>query len=131
MTLLPIFERELRTQSRLAFTYNLRVLGALAVLLAWLLYSYSHPSVHAPGGELFSRLNCALLGSIWVLAPLLCADCISRERREGTVGLLFLTPLRARDVVLAKGLVHGLRAFCLLLTALPVITIAFLLGGVS
>jgi hypothetical protein len=131
MTVLPVIGRELRVQSRLAFTYNLRVLGAMAVLLACVIYSLSHPLVHALGGELFWHLNCALLISILVLVPLLCADCISRERREGTVGLLFLTPLKARDVVLAKGMVHGLRALSLLLAALPVITIAILLGGVS
>jgi ABC-type transport system involved in multi-copper enzyme maturation permease subunit len=131
MTVLPIIGRELRAQSQLAFTYNLRVLGAAAVMLACLLYSLSHPLVHALGGELFSRLNFTVFVSIWILVPLLCSDCISRERREGTIGLLFLTPLSARDVVLAKGLVHGLRAFSLLLTALPVITIALFLGGVA
>lgn len=131
MTVLPVIERELRAQARLAFTYNLRVFGAAAMLAACFIYSLTHPMIHAAGRELFWSMNCVLFFSIWVLVPLLCADCISRERREGTVGLLFLTPLNARDVVLAKGMVHGLRAFSLLLTALPVITIAILLGGVT
>jgi len=94
-------------------------------------FALSRPMSHGLGGELFARLNCTVFFSIWILAPMLCADCISRERREGTIGLLFLTPLRARDVVLAKGLVHGLRAFSLLLAVLPVMAIALLLGGVS
>ena len=51
--------------------------------------------------------------AIWVLVPLLVADCLSRERREGTLGLLFLTPLTANDIVIAKGLSHGLRAVTL------------------
>jgi ABC-type transport system involved in multi-copper enzyme maturation permease subunit len=131
MTVLPVIDRELRAQSRLAYTYHLRVLGAAAALFVCLLFSLSHPLVHALGGELFARLNQTVFFSIWIIVPLLCADCISRERREGTIGLLFLTPLSARDVVLAKGFVHGLRAFSLLLAALPIITIPLFLGGVA
>ena len=68
---------------------------------------------------------------IWLGVPLTVADCLSRERREGTVGLLFLTPLKARDIVLAKGLAHGLRALTLWLATLPVMALPFLLGGVG
>ncbi|HQU46125.1 MAG TPA: hypothetical protein PK867_25150, partial [Pirellulales bacterium] len=42
---------------------------------------------------------------------MLTADCISSERREGTLGLLFLTDLRGHDVVLGKLVVAGLGAF--------------------
>src|SRR5215469_15069878 len=101
MTLLPVIERELRAQSRLPFTYNARVIAGFAVIVACAWFALTRDLGHGMGGELFVRLNATLFHSIWILAPLLCADCISRERREGTVGLLFLTPLNARDVVLA------------------------------
>src|SRR5262249_12624582 len=68
---------------------------------------------------------------IWILVPMLTADCISRERREGTLGLLFMTRLKGTDIVVAKGLAHGLRALTLWLAVLPVVTIPFLLGGLS
>ncbi len=71
------------------------------------------------GRQLFAVLHCTLLGAIWVLVPMLTADCISRERREGTLGLLFLTPLKGTDIVVAKGLAHGLRAVTLGLAVLP------------
>ena len=48
------------------------------------------------GGRLFGYFNTLLFFTIWILVPLVTADCISSERREGTLGLLFLTPLRAR-----------------------------------
>ncbi len=131
MNVMPVIERELRAQSRLAFTYHARVVGALAVMVACAWFALSHQLGHGMGGELFVRLNGTLFFSIWILAPLLCSDSISRERREGTVGLLFLTPLKALDVVLAKGLVHGLRALSVLLAVLPVIIIALLMGGVG
>jgi len=70
-----------------------------------------------------------LLWAIWILVPLSTADCVSREMREGTLGLLLLTHLTARDIVFAKGLAHGLRAVTLWLAALPVVVIPFLMGG--
>src|SRR5437667_6295695 len=83
------------------------------------------------GGELFVYLHATLFCAIWILVPLLTADCISRERREGTLGLLFLTRLRATDIVTAKSMAQGLRALTLWLAVAPVLTIPFLLGGVG
>jgi ABC-type transport system involved in multi-copper enzyme maturation permease subunit len=131
MTFLPAIERELRAQARLPFTYGLRVLGAAAVLGAGLLFAMRSDFKSSDGGWLFGRLNFTLFISIWVLVPLIAADCISRERREGTIGLLFLTPLRARDIIVAKGFVHGLRALSLLLAVIPMLAIPFLLGGLG
>src|SRR5207245_625847 len=44
---------------------------------------------------------------------------------------LFLTPLTARYIVIAKGLAHGLRAMTMGVAVLPVLSIPFLMGGVS
>ena len=137
MNVLPVITRELREQARQPFTYSLRVLGVLAMLggtvyfvleLSLVRFRGALPNL---GGLLFSFLQLALSAAIWILVPLGAADCISRERREGTLGLLFLTPLRALDIVVAKGLAHGLRAGTLWLAVLPVMMIPFLLGGVS
>lgn len=131
MTVLPVITRELRAQARSHFTYLMRVVAAAALLLVFLLFWLRLGYSQHVGGRLFGYLNCMLLAAIWILVPLISADCISQERREGTIGLLFLTPLRAREIVLAKGMVHGLRALSLWLAALPVMTICFLVGGVS
>jgi ABC-type transport system involved in multi-copper enzyme maturation permease subunit len=131
MTLLPVIARELRASARQPFTYYLRVLGVTVLLLAGLLFGLRVGFASSLGRLLFGSLHCALFGAIWVLVPMLTADCISRERREGTLGLLFLTPLKGTDIVVAKGLAHGLRALTLGLAVLPVLTIPFLLGGVS
>jgi ABC-type transport system involved in multi-copper enzyme maturation permease subunit len=131
MTILPVIERELRAAARQPFTYHLRLLGVAALLLAGLMFGLDYGFGANRGVALFGRLHTALFVAIWVLVPLLTADCLSRERREGTLGLLFMTPLRAGGVVIAKGLAHGLRAATLWLAVLPVLTIPFLLGGVS
>jgi ABC-type transport system involved in cytochrome c biogenesis permease component len=129
--LVSVIERELRSEARNAFTYWLRVVGAAALLISggsfWLMESVTFGN----GGAWFSAMHQTLFWSIWVLVPAMTADCISREKREGTLGLLFLTPLRAHDVVLAKGLAHGLRAAALGLASIPVLALPFLMGGIS
>ncbi len=131
MRILPVISRELRAQARQAFTYVLRVAGVLALLLGGLLFAVQMPFTPDLGCVLFGQMHRILFWSIWVLVPFSAADCISRERREGTLGLLFLTPLKPRHIVVAKGFAHGVRALTLLVAVLPAVTIPFLMGGVS
>src|SRR5438034_3818772 len=132
MIALPVIGRELRVEARHPFNYWLRVLGvtvALGIFVGMMLDQKG--SASQLGAKLFGNLNTALFVAIWVLVPLLTADCISRERREGTLGLLFLTRLSAQDIVAAKTLAHALRALTLWLAVLPVLMIPFLVGGVT
>ncbi|EEF58532.1 hypothetical protein [Pedosphaera parvula] len=131
MNALPVIAREMRTQARHSFTYLLRVIGVMILLLVCFIFAVNNGFSPQLGGKLFGYINLTLFFSIWIMVPPLAADSISKEKREGTLGLLFLTPLKARDIVLAKGLVHGLRAFSLWVAVIPVMTIPFLLGGVS
>lgn len=131
MNVLPVITRELRAQARQPFTFSLRVLGVGAMLAAASLFALTSGDGPNLGGEMFRYLHLTLFGAIWILVPLSAADCISRERREGTLGLLFLTPLKPADIVIAKSIAHGLRAGTLLVAILPVLTIPFLMGGVS
>ncbi len=131
MRVLPVITRELRASSRQSFTYSLRVLGVLALVVVLGVFG-THGSIGPEiGARLFGAMHCALFFAIWTLVPLLTADCISRERREGTLPLLFLTNLRPRDIVYAKGLAHGLRAVTLWLAVLPVLTVPLIAGGVG
>jgi ABC-type transport system involved in multi-copper enzyme maturation permease subunit len=131
VTFIPVIERELRASSRQAFTYYLRAIGVAAVLLASLLFGLDNGFAPNLGSKLFGSMHFTLFCAIWILVPLLTADCISRERREGTLGLLFLTRLRGADIVIAKGLAHGLRAVTLWIAVLPVVVVPFMLGGLS
>lgn len=131
MIVLPVISRELRASSRHAFTYHLRTLGVGLVLFASVFFGLDYGFAPTKGGLLFESLHFTLFCSIWILVPLLTADCISRERREGTLGLLFLTALKSRDIVVAKSFAHGLRALTLWLAVIPVVTIPFLMGGLN
>jgi len=63
--------------------------------------------------------------------PIFTADCLSEEKREGTLGLLFLTDLKGYDVVLGKLVATSLPAAYSLLAAIPILALSFFLGGVT
>jgi ABC-type transport system involved in multi-copper enzyme maturation permease subunit len=131
VVVLPVIDRELRASARHPFTYYLRTLGAGALLVAIFFFGLDNGFESNFGGKLFGYLHFTMFYAIWILVPLLAADCISRERREGTLGLLFMTGLRGPDIVVAKSIAHGLRALSLWVAVAPVLAIPFLLGGVS
>jgi ABC-type transport system involved in multi-copper enzyme maturation permease subunit len=135
MTFLPIVERELRVAARRRGTYTVRVLVGLAAMLvltgtlSWLGNQGVPTAVH--GVYLFR----ALLGVGFVYCLLAgaraTADCLSEEKREGTLGLLFLTDLRGYDVVLGKLAASSLNSIYGLVAILPVQAISLQLGGVT
>jgi ABC-type Na+ efflux pump permease subunit len=135
MTLLPVVERELRVAARRRGAFWSRV-GACLVLLTvmlWLLW--------VAGDTFFSPQHSgrSLFGVLCGLTFVLClgvggsltADCLSSEKREGTLGLLFLTDLRGHDVVLGKLAATSLAAFYALLAVLPLLALPVLLGGLT
>jgi ABC-type transport system involved in multi-copper enzyme maturation permease subunit len=127
----PVIVRELRDQARQPNTYWLRVLSAGLVLGMAGLLGLKGLLRNGQGQEVLPWLHWVLFTSIWIVVPLMTADSLSRERREGTLGLLFLTPLKPRDIVMAKGLSSVLRGLTVLLTVAPVMALPILLGGVS
>ncbi|MBI1177979.1 ABC transporter permease subunit [bacterium] len=132
MNSLPVIVRELRVEARHTMNYWLRVLGATLMLVAaGLVMINLRGGIAGKGNEMFTVLQPTLFSLILVLVPIMTCDCISRERREGTLGLLFLTPLRPVDVGLAKALSAVLRASTLILAVMPILAIPLLLGGIS
>jgi ABC-type transport system involved in multi-copper enzyme maturation permease subunit len=133
MTFLPIVERELRLASRRKSTFVIRCTAALlALTLAGFvsLLALLHPAGWG-GKYLFNCLSYyvfifALLGGVF-----LASDCLSRERREGTLGFLFLTDLKGYDVVLGKFMAISLNAFYGLLAVFPILGLSLLAGGVT
>ena len=87
--------------------------------------------VEAVCRELFPTLHGLLLVLSWLVTPLLIVEGIAREKREGTLELLLLTPLTVGAVLRAKALVGTLRTLVLVLGALPVIAFTVLFGGVG
>src|SRR5437016_2226241 len=134
MRLLPIVERELRVAARRRTTYALRLLAATAALAVtlWLclLPTAGQPPT-ALGKSLFTSLSIMAFAYSLLIGPFITADCLSSEKREGTLGLLFLTDLRGFDVVLGKWAATSLAGFYGLLAVLPALAIPLLIGGVT
>lgn len=112
-------------------TYWTRPLAVVAALaMVFLVFGGSNLEP-GEGGRVFALLHLTIFWTIWLCVPLMTADCISRERREQTLGLLFLTPLKPWEVVTAKTMIYGLRAFLLWLSVIPVLAIPMILGGLA
>src|SRR5439155_624214 len=115
-------------------TWGLRLFAALAaaVIAGWLcsLPAQGQPPM-ALGRSLFSALSMMAFAYCLLIGPFLTADCLSTEKRDGTLGLLFLTDLRSFDVVLGKCVATSVAAFYGLLAVLPALGIPLLLGGVT
>lgn len=125
--------RELREHSRRPATYFLRLLiGGVAVgLMGFAVLMMGGVADVSFGSVVFGMLRRVLMIVIWVLVPVLVCDTLSREKREGTLELLFLTPLRSGSVVMGKSLAQLIRIGCLLAAAGPVFAMVWLAGGVS
>src|SRR5216117_201350 len=134
MRLLPIVDRELRVAARRRGTYALRLLAAAAAFAVtlWLclLPTAGQPPT-ALGKSLFTSLSIMAFAYSLLIGPFITADCLSSEKREGTLGLLFLTDLRGFDVVLGKWAATSLAGFYGLLAVLPALEIPLLIGGVT
>ena len=133
MTLLPIVERELRTASRRGGTYRTRLIVALvAVVLSASIFVVDLGAPAQQVGQfIFRGLSGLLLVYCLFQGRRASADCLSEEKREGTLGLLFLTDLKGHDVVLGKLAATSLGGFYGLMTVFPVLALTLLLGGVS
>lgn len=134
MTFLPIVERELRVRARMKSTYRFRLgaaIGAIALVGLMLLLSHSVQSAGTNGKVIFGLL--AWLSYVYCLldGARNTADCLSEEKRSGTLGLLFLTDLRPYDVVLGKLMATSLNSFYGLLAIFPPLAIPLVIGGVT
>jgi ABC-type transport system involved in multi-copper enzyme maturation permease subunit len=133
MRFLPIVERELRVASRRGGTYwNRTLAGLLAVILCGFLVLEAAQSAPGEAGQVLFHALSVVFGLFSLLAGIrYTADSLSQEKRDGTLGLLFLTDLKGYDVVLGKlagTSVHGVSG---LLAILPVLVVPVLLGGVT
>jgi ABC-type Na+ efflux pump permease subunit len=127
-----VIERELRAEARRDVNYWLRGLAAGVLIGVFVSLALgAQVALDQLGAALFTSMRRTLLLAFWIIVPLMTADCVNREKREGTLGLLFLTPLTILDVILAKATIHALRALTLFLAALPVLGLPFVLGGVG
>lgn len=133
MTFLPIVERELRVAARQRGTYFTR-LGAVVAGLAvgsWIMLIPFIRNSRELGIALFSSLAVVTFVYSLLIGIRTTADCLSEEKREGTLGLLFLTDLRGYDIVFGKLAATSVNAFYGMVAVFPILAISLLAGGVT
>src|SRR5258706_11028803 len=137
MTFLPIVDRELRVAARKRSTFWVRVAAAMVALViavGFLLMteiSFFRSGPSSLGRGLFAVLTWLSLAAALSAGLFFTFDFLSEEKREGTLGFLFLTDLRGYDVVLGKLMATSLRGFYALLAFLPILAITQMMGGVT
>src|SRR5262249_27118625 len=133
MTFLPIVGRELRVAARRGQTYWSRFQAAVGALVptGFLVVDPLWQSSATRMGQAIFR-HMAFLAFLWLMiaGARLTGDCLSSEKREGTLGFLFLTDLRAYDIVLGKLTATSVNMLYGLLALIPVMALPTLLGGV-
>jgi hypothetical protein len=135
VTFLPVVDRELRVAARLRSTFWLRVAAAVTGLVlggaCLALSPWTGIATARMGNVLFGVLAWTCLVCSLAAGLFFTSDCLSEEKREGTLGLLFLTELRGYDVGLGKLLATSLRGFYALLAVFPIVAITQLMGGIT
>jgi ABC-2 type transport system permease protein len=137
----PVILKEMRARMRGNRAFVLITVYLLALSLAvgsvYLLLSLSNTRTpSAADRQVFGKLIFGMV--IWMqlmtasfIAPALTAGAISSEREHQTYDLLRTTLLPARSLVLGKFFSSLLFIFLLLFAALPLDSLAFLIGGVA
>ncbi len=133
MTFLPIVAREMRLAARRGRTYRVRLINAVlaSIIGGYLLYWFNHTGLGLRIGP--SVLSIFLFPILYMafFAGLAAADSVSQEKRDGTLGLLFLTDLKGYDVILGKLCASGFTSFYGLLAMMPIAAFSLILGGVT
>ena len=123
--------------SRQRSTFWWRVVAALVALVigcGFFAFTLAGAGGFGPanmGKALFGTLTWLSLAVALAAGLFFTSDCLSEEKREGTLGFLFLTDLRGYDVVLGKLLSTSLRSFYALLAVFPILAVTLLMGGVA
>jgi ABC-type transport system involved in multi-copper enzyme maturation permease subunit len=133
MTFLPIVQRELLVASRRHSTYSTRLLVALVAIVIGIFFYVANlrAARNLVAYYIFQGLSTLALFYCLAAGRRSTADCLSEEKREGTLGLLFLTKLKGYDVVLGKLAATSLNSFFCLLAIFPVLAVPLLMGGIT
>ena len=134
MTFLPVVERELRVASRQRLTYWARFYAVLLALIVFVwIWLATGPNAAPADRSANLFLGISIVAFVYSLfsGVLVTADSISEEKREGTLGLLFLTDLKGYDVVLGKLVANSLNSVYGLVAIFPIMALPFLIGGLT
>lgn len=132
----PLLGKELLEQAARRQMYVTRVAYAVVLFGAFGFYYVRHlaqgPVLIMGGGlEPFNFLVSAQMLTIFLFLPPLMAGALAQEKERDTLGLLFLTDLTPWELILQKYFGRLIPMLSLLFLSLPLLAVAYSLGGVS
>lgn len=133
MRFLSVAARELRSAARQKATYRVRWITAAIFfgLLVWLLWAFGGFTNQRAAPQIFRVYSVLTLLYCLFISTARTADCISGERREGTLGLLFLTNLNSGEIILGKLCSSALASVYGLMAIFPMLALPLLMGGIT
>ncbi|MEI6343356.1 MAG: ABC transporter permease subunit [Verrucomicrobiota bacterium] len=133
MILLPVAHRELLVEARKgggAWARFFSAMGGVAFFgLLWATPAQANPRMISE--VVFLTMAWLLMAYAMMAGPLHTADALGREKRDGTLGLLFLTDLTALDIIAGKLAATATRSVYGVIAVMPVLALPVMLGGVS
>jgi len=133
MRFITLAERELRAATRRKGTYVIRWLTAAGffLLLIWVLWVTDALRYQGHAHEVFMMFSVLVFLYCLIVGAVRTADCLSSERREGTLGLLFLTNLNSLEIIAGKLCSSAVPTVYGLLSIIPMLGLPLLLGGIT
>jgi len=133
MRFLTVADRELRAAARHKATYRTRWITAAIffALLVWLLWVFNGFRNRRAAPEVFEVFSVLTLVYCLITGTARTADCLSSERREGTLGLLFLTNLNSAEIIAGKLCSSALASVYALFAIFPMLALPLLMGGIT
>ena len=125
--------RELTELARSKSSYNVRILSvAIPCLILFSILFLDQRDIDASSGkEVLGELTIVCSIIAWLVGGFSVFDSISKERREGTLGLLLMTPLKPLGIIFGKWLSSSICFQLNILALIPVFSVPFLAGGVG
>lgn len=130
----PVVERELRERMRARPGITLTLYLGLVLFVAWMVDVSAGDAVADTTGQgrvMFEWILAAQLLAVLFVVPASVSGAIAGERERGTLVPLQVTLLRPWRIVVGKAVAGVAYLLLLLVASLPIVLLAYLLGGVS
>ena len=134
----PILKKDLMVNSRSmkmswgifginAFLTMIVILVILTTNASYLMTGYDYSSLVC----LFPILGCTECGILSLVVPIITSGSISGEREKQTLDIMLTTPMKAFTIALGKLGSAMAMVMMYMITSVPVMAIAFVLGGMN
>jgi ABC-type transport system involved in multi-copper enzyme maturation permease subunit len=136
LTINPILKKEALVSSRNAkITIAVTLINALFTVIVAIVFAVTsvddYQGYYQSLGYLFPGLAACELVEICLVIPVLTATSISGERERQTLDIMLTTPVKPISIVVGKLMSAMATTFIYVVSSLPFMAVAFVVGGLS